>query len=194
MKRQVVSLIILAAALACVPASADSINLNTNGGSSYFYNYPGLYNELEMSHYAPTSNGYNYLYSYVYNCCYGSNYSNTKFQYGWLDAEKYNGKTNSWSYVDGSLFNGVFNSKTDTLKASFSGWWEAYGKNGWADGYFTGTYIQHFNSNGTLAGGFIEGAPAGTGLSPVPEPSTLGLMGTGLVGLAFRIRKKFAKQ
>lgn len=100
------------------------------------------------------------------------------------------------SYIEGSLSSGFFNTKTDVLHALFSG----YTLN-WSTGQYipvSGTFVEHFNVNdsdgswqrGTLGKGYLFTGTS-SGLT-TPEPGTLSLLATGLIGMALRSRKKFA--
>ena len=55
--------------------------------------------------------------------------------------------------------------------------------------------VAKVNLDGSLALGtdtlVFSGSPATTGNSPVPEPGTLGLMSTGVLGLAGALRRRF---
>ena len=56
---------------------------------------------------------------------------------------------------------------------------------------FTGVAIHFCTASGSNCGpytGFAAGTP---GTSPVPEPGTLGLLGTGLIGLGGLVRRRF---
>lgn len=56
---------------------------------------------------------------------------------------------------------------------------------------FTGVAIHFCTASGSNCGpqtGFANGAP---GTSPVPEPGTLGLLGTGLISLGGLVRRRF---
>ena len=62
---------------------------------------------------------------------------------------------------------------------------------GLSAGEFTGVAIHFCTASGSNCGpntGFAEGTP---GTSPVPEPGTLGLLGTGLIGLGGLVRRRF---
>lgn len=109
---------------------------------------------------------------------------------GWLDS--YSATT----FIDGRLSNGFFNARTDVLHAVFSG----YSYNWSAGQYmpFPGTFVEHFDVNdsdgswqwGTLGKGYLSTGKS-SGLT-TPEPGTLSLLATGLIGMALRSRKKFA--
>jgi hypothetical protein len=170
MKRFVLLLVaVFALAFSCV---ADSITINQPGG--FFESYP-----------------YSYIYGGASNGTSGAEFDlsgSQKSLAGWLYSYS------ATSYIDGSLSNGFFNTKTDVLKAQFSG----YSYN-WSTGQFalfSGTFVEHFNINanygswqsGTLGNGYLITGTRG-GLT-TPEPGTLSLLATGIIGMAFTVRKK----
>ena len=108
-------------------------------------------------------------------------YSNTK---GWI--------TDNYSFEDGSLFNDVFHSKTDTVTGSFTGSYEAYNS---GKGWYYWTYVTNGKFSDNLStNSFTLTAPGSMpGTNTVPEPGSLALFGTGLTGIGTLIRKKLAK-
>jgi hypothetical protein len=82
-------------------------------------------------------------------------------------------------------------------------WAVGCGNSGWIEADYTpgaGAYALEFgvvNVNDTafdtgmaIAGATIGGTPIGDDLAPVPEPATLFLMGTGLLGVAWRTHRR----
>jgi PEP-CTERM motif len=202
MKRFVHLLVaVFALALSC---AADSITINQPGGFFEFYSY------------APQS--YSYVSGEASNLTGGSEFylsGSQKSLAGWLDSysattldpedSRYRSSKETiglcsarcgTSFIDGRLSNGFFNTRTDVLHAVFSG----YSYN-WSTGQympFSGTFVEHFNINGsdgswqwgTLGKGYLFTGTS-SGLT-TPEPGTLSLLATGLIGMALRSRKKFA--
>lgn len=88
--------------------------------------------------------------------------------------------------LSGSLSNVVFNSSTGLLTAAFNGYDNSRS--------MSGSYTQQLNivSGGNINGYFYTYGNVGRGnvATPVPEPETLGLLGTGLFVIGGLVRRK----
>ena len=190
MRRFVLLLVtVVTLALSC---AADSITINQPGG--FFESYS----------YAPQS--YSYISGEASNLGGWAEFDlngSQKSLAGWLHSYS------ATSEIDGTLSNGFFNTKTDVLHALFSG----YSYN-WSTGQYMplfGTFVEHFNVNygppfsyafpmtcdgswqsGTLGKGYLF-TRTSSGLT-TPEPGTLSLLATGLIGMVFGVRKEMRRR
>jgi len=108
--------------------------------------------------------------------------------------------TNTWSSMpdfSGTFSNATFNSTTDVLSAMFSG--SEFNGTAWVP--FNGHLTETINLNGYTGGynysgwsyNYTEGSVTSASMSTVPEPGSLMMMGTGLIGMAGVIRRKLKR-
>jgi hypothetical protein len=176
--------------LFAVPVHADSVNLSTQPGSSV-----GLYSFPSTSNYAP-----------VYGAGIGIIVTDTFNENGENSFEAATGTTvgniTHFSNTDfdipnfeGAFSNAAFNSATDVLTAAFSG--SEFNGTTWVP--FNGQLTETFNFNGGSvfsynedgnAYDFKSGTVTSATISTVPEPGSLVMFGTGLLGMAGVVRRK----
>jgi len=91
--------------------------------------------------------------------------------------------------VQGTLSNIYLNPTTDVLRASITG--QISNPYGYLSG-FSGTFVANLNPNGTL-GNIHIATGNGPNASFVPEPGTLAMVGTGLLGMFGAVRRRLQK-
>jgi len=185
MKRVLLLFAVLALAL---PAFADSITFYgsqaagpyVGGGATYWiWEHPtGNPGWGTFDGFGALANGG----TFAFNVTGWTGSSNNIFDYtgGSLSAN-WRGTT-----LGGTLSNVAFNSSTGLLTANFNGYDNSR--------YISGTYTQQLNivSGGNINGYLYTNGNVGRGNvnTPVPEPGTFGLLGTGLLVISGLVRRK----
>ena len=180
----VLSFLIFAASF----AHADTINLLACSNCVFADSWADVYTFPPNSYYTPSYgssmidaggetyggvSGYNWWQSEAWGGT--TKGSITKFSYASLYSSQLN--------ADISLFNSVFNSRTDTFKASFvfgGKMWHLTEVFGAPQSAFSNVLYSYTYSNITSAQ-----------ITTVPEPGSLWLMGTGLLSLGGFARRRF---
>ena len=190
MKRVVLFLPILILLLS-LSAFADTVNLSTQPWS-----YATSLTFPANSNYAP-------YYGTGIGIVETETYSN-----GWNYFEAWGGTTvgnlthftNTWSSMadfNGTFSNATFNSTTDVLSAMFSG--SEFNGTAWVP--FNGHLTETINLNGYTGSynysgwsyNYTGGSVTSASMSTVPEPGSLMMMGTGLIGMGGVIRRKLKR-
>jgi hypothetical protein len=200
-KRLLFSLVVIALGM-CIPAFGDSIGIGPANGWGYTDAGPGFSDSfISLGSYSATATTYHSFSLQLDNCC--SSDSLTQFSYGNLNDYWSNTKTNSETWINGDLSDVTL--KGHELTGLFNGWVYGENKGQWYDQAFSGKFTDNlsltsYNQSccgytfiqlqGTSKGGVLTGVPSGTGMSATPEPGTLAMFGTGLVGIAGIIRRK----
>jgi hypothetical protein len=162
---------------------ADTINLMSLSP----YSYSDVYTFPANSAYAPFyGTGIGLVEAGV--CC----------NSGWTQSEAYGGTTlghvthfayayfysSPWGNVN--MFNSTFNSKTDVFQSYFL----AGGKQWHLSETFSAPYGSWGYNDGTYIYSYTYGNLTKASATTVPEPGTLGLLGTGLLSITGVVRKK----
>jgi PEP-CTERM motif len=176
-------LVVIALAVAS-PAFADSVHFN----SGWVESWSG--------------------YTYGYNSVSGPGISSGSGDFAlWSPSAGNNGSTNwaggyayvfastlggGWKEIYGNLSNGIVTAG-GLLTATLTGWEYSYSSSsGWSLSYFNhGAFTELLNLT-NYGWGYSYGNGTGDLRTVVPEPSSLMLLATGLLGIAGVVKRKFA--